>query len=288
VKRSNRLVILIGLLLAALAFVGIVIVLNQSAATPQAEAPTETVLVATEAIAIGDPVTADVVEEQQVAIGAAVRTPLRAESQVQGQPALFAIPAGSQVTQEAIGLGIGAQNIAQQLGEGERAIGFVIDRVQGVDFLVQPGDSVDVVTSINVAGDGSTGLVRTVKTILQNKRVLYVSNSRLQAAPAASPAAGDGGAPAPAAEFATIVIVIAGTDQDAEVIRFAQRTATEIGDQVPSALSLTLRAPGDETIEETTGITIDQLIEDYGVPIPDMTDLEELQAGDESQPEPAP
>jgi hypothetical protein len=144
------------------------------------------------------------------------------------------------------------------------------------------------VTSINVAGDGSTGLVRTVKTILQNKRVLYVSNSRLQAAPAASPAAGDGGAPAPAAEFATIVIVIAGTDQDAEVIRFAQRTATEIGDQVPSALSLTLRAPGDETIEETTGITIDQLIEDYGVPIPDMTDLEELQAGDESQPEPAP
>jgi Flp pilus assembly protein CpaB len=277
VKRSNRLVILIGLLLAALAFVGIVIVLNQNTATPQAETPTETVLVATEAIAIGDPVTADVVEETKVEVGAAIQTPLRDESQVQGQPALFAIPQGSQVTQEALGLGIGAQNIAQQLNEGERAIALVVDRVQGVDFLVQAGDSVDILTSINVTEEPAT---RTVKTVLQNKRVLYVSNSRIEAAPAASPAAGDGSAPAPAPEVASVVIVIAGTDQDAELIRFAQRTATEIGDQVASALSVTLRGQDDETVEDTTGVTVDQLIDEYGVLIPDLTQIQELLAGE--------
>ena len=67
-KRSNRLVILVGVLLAVLTFVAIVILLNNQPeggeATP--EAVTETVLVATEAIAIGDTVTPDKVEEQQI------------------------------------------------------------------------------------------------------------------------------------------------------------------------------------------------------------------------------
>ncbi len=71
------------------------------------EAVTETVLVATEDIAIGDPVTPDLVEEQQIDPEAVQGTPLRSATAVSGQPALFPIPAGSQVTGEAIGLGDG-------------------------------------------------------------------------------------------------------------------------------------------------------------------------------------
>ena len=278
-KRSNRLVILVGILLAVLAFVGIVVVLNQNAGQEQQGPLMETVLVATQDVAIGDPVTPDMVEPRQVEADAVVGTPLRDASQVQGQPALFAIPAGTQVTQAALGLGLGVQNIAGQLSDGERAIAFVMDRAQAVDFLLQPGDTVDVLASIHLLPpDEGLGIIRSVKVLLQNKRVLYVSDSRIEAAAAAAAAtpAPDGQAPPAAAPVTTVVIIIAGTDQDAEIIRFAQRSAGEVGENVAASLSVTLRPGGDETVQNTTGITIEQLIEDYGLLIPDLTEIIEL------------
>jgi len=290
VKRSNRLVILVGLLLAVVAFVITVVVLNQNqTATEQVGPPKTTVLVATEDIAIGDPVTEELVETRQVELDAVIGIPLRDESQVQGQPALFAIPSGSQVTQASLGLGLGAQNISGQLEAGERAIAVVVDRVQGVDFLIQAGDSVDIVASINLVSnetDDISDIIRSAKTLLQNKRVLYVSDSRLQADTTATPPP-DGGAPV-AAPIENVVIIIAGTDQDAEVLRFTQRSATEIGDLLHSSLSVTLRAPGDDAIEETTGITIEQLLADYGLQIPDLTGIQELRPDASAQPQPAP
>jgi Flp pilus assembly protein CpaB len=289
VKRSNRLVILVGVLLAVLAFVGIVVVLNQNQAAQQVGPTMATVLVASGDIAIGDPVTPDVVETREIEADAVLGTALTDVSQVQGQPALFAIPAGTQVTQTALGLGVGAQNVSGQLLDGERAIAFVVDRVQGADFLVQAGDSVDVIGAIHLSvngGDDVIDQVRSVKTVLQNKRVLYVSNSRMQAAAAATPGP-DGEPVAPAPVFDSVVIIIAGTDQDAEVLRYVQRTATEIGDHTVSGLSVTLRAPGDDSVETTTGITIEQLIDTYGLLIPNMSDLTDLQ-GAVSSPEPAP
>ncbi len=97
-KRSNRLVILVGVLLAVLAFVAIVILLNQREEAVVPEEVTETVLVATQDIDIGDPVTPDLVEAQEVQPDAVQGTPLTDASAVSGQPALFAIPEGSQVT----------------------------------------------------------------------------------------------------------------------------------------------------------------------------------------------
>jgi len=279
VKRSNRLVILVGVLLAVLAFVGIVVVLNQNAGQAQQGPLMETVLVATRDIAIGDPVTPDMVEPRDVEADAVIGTPLRDTSQVQGQPALFAIPSGTQVTQAALGLGLGVQNIAGQLSDGERAIAFVMDRVQAVDFLLQPGDTVDIVASVHLLPpDEQLGVIRSVKVLLQNKRVLYVSDSRIEAAAAAAEAtpAPDGEAPPAAAPVTTVVIIIAGTDQDAEIIRFAQRSAGEAGENVASSLSVTLRPGGDETLQTTTGITIEQLIENYGLLIPDLTEIAEL------------
>ena len=65
----------------------------------------QTVLVATEDIDIGEEVTPAKVEELDVDPEAVQGTPLASTSAVPGQPALFAIPEGSQVTGEAIGLG---------------------------------------------------------------------------------------------------------------------------------------------------------------------------------------
>jgi len=291
VKRSNRLVILVGVLLAVLAFVAIVILLNQRDTELPPEEVRETVLVATQAIEIGDPVTPDIVEEQQILPEAVQAEPLRSSTAVSGEPALFAIPAGSQVTAQAIGRGTGAPdvNIAERLEPGEKAISFQVDRATGVDFLVKEGDSIDIVVSQQISVlqetadsaanedpeaparfEAVTGLSdqRTVKAILQDKRVLYVSATRAFA-PEPVDTDGDG---VPDAEgeqvpIDSVIIVFAGTDQDAEVIKFAQNDLSEVG-----FLTAVVRHADDAEIVETEGVTIDQLVEVYGLRIPSIVE----------------
>ena len=87
------------------------------------------------------------------------------------------------------------------LNPGEKAISFQVDRVTGLDFLVTRGDTIDVILSQQISVlqetadsaanpdenaparfENVTGLQdqRTVKAVLQNKRVLYVSATRAQ------------------------------------------------------------------------------------------------------------
>jgi pilus assembly protein CpaB len=282
VKRSNRLVILVGVLLAVLAFVLVVILLNGQGGqnNPQATLKTK-VLVAKENIDIGTAVTPEMVDVIEVDPDAAVGTALHDPSQVGGRPALVAVPAKSQVNQETFGVG-GNADIASQLKPGEKAIAIQVDRTTGLDFLVQPGNIVDVVLAADVkvlqpTADSTKdnprfepvqGLedARTVKTVLQQKRVLYVSQSRQQVAAAAASASAQAGTQAqqPAAALPdSIIIVIAGTDQDAELLRFAQKNQTESG-----VLGVTIRATGDTADETTTGVTIDLLVKNYGLPVP--------------------
>jgi Flp pilus assembly protein CpaB len=283
VKRSNRLVIFVGVLLAILAFVGIVILLNGTT-KPQLETTTVNVLVAKQDIAIGDPVTPDKVDAQPVDQAAVSGTPLHDASQVAGQPALVAIPKGAQVNQEAIGLTTGGNPLGAQLKPGEKAIAFQVDRVTGLDFLVKAGDHVDIVLSEKItvlqpttdtvgkpAGQQRFETVqgldaaRTVKTILQNKRVLYVSQSRQAQAAAAAASPAPGGQAQTPATIEKVVIVIAGTDQDAEVLKFAQNDVSEVG-----TLTAVIRSTQDSASEKTTGITIDRLVTQYGLAIPNI------------------
>lgn len=292
-KRSNRLVILVGVLLAVLAFVGIVILLNQRPSGPAvAETPKTTVLVANQDIAIGDEVTPETVTAQEVDPAAVDGTALADPSQLRNRTALVAIPEGAQVNAETFGQ-IGNQriDITGQLRPGEKAIALQVDRVTGIDFLVKQGDLVDLIISQQISvlqptADSAqapdapqrfevvAGLtdVRTVKTVLQSKRVLYVSDTRIQAeeAPEPSPDAATTPAQQPPV-IERVIIVFAGTDVDAELIKFAQRDSGEIG-----AFSVTLRNPEDEAVEETEGMTLDALVERYSLPIPNIvTDLEE-------------
>jgi Flp pilus assembly protein CpaB len=295
VKRSNRLVILVGVLLAVLAFVAIVILLNTQANTPVAEEEVkQTVLVATEDIDRGEQVTPDKVETAEIDPDAVQGKPLSDPSAVLGQPAVFAIPAGSQVTSQAIGVGTDAtRNLAALLDPGEKAISFQVDPVTGADFLVKPGDSIDIVMSQSITVlqetadsaantdenaparfEAVTGLEnqRTVKAILQDKRVLYVSANRAQTPEPVEDTNEDGvvnddDAPPAEAAIDSVIIIFAGTDQDAEVIKFAQNALGEQG-----ALTAVVRHADDDAVEETLGITIDQLVAEYGVRIPDIVE----------------
>ena len=98
------------------------------------------VLVAKADIAIGDSVTPDLVEVKEVDPEAVSGTRIADPSQLTGSPALFPIKAGSQVSKEAVGLGTIANIcITCQLEPGEKAIAFQVERVTGLDFLIQRG-----------------------------------------------------------------------------------------------------------------------------------------------------
>jgi Flp pilus assembly protein CpaB len=283
VKRSNRLVILVGVVLAVLAFVGVLFVLNSQTAGPgPEETPKATVLVATRDIAIDEEVTPDMVEVAEVEPGAVVGHPFTDPSQLTGRPAVVEIPEGTQVNQEAVGLVLGATCISCQLQPGEKAIAFQVDRVTGLDFLILPGDRIDVIVRQNISVLQVTadtinnppdqqrfevvpGLeaAPTVKTVLQNKRVLYVSQAREVLGPEPTPAPEGGEAAAP--EISSVIIVVAGTDQDAELVKLAQNDVNTVG-----LLTAILRSRDDDVAEATTGLTLKLLIDQYGVPVPNI------------------
>ena len=281
-KRSNRLVILVGVLLAVVAFVGIVVLLGTKSTGPgQTETSTVNVLIAKVDIAIGDSVTPDKVDVKPVNPDEVSGTRFGDPSQLTGKPALFPVPKGTQVSQEVVGL-TNNYCIACQLQPGEKAIAFQVDPVTGLDFLIQPGDHIDIVFRSDItvlqqtadsAGSGHprfepvTGLeaAPTVKTLLQNKRVLYVSATKIQpvANPNATPAPGSNNATAN--PIASVVVIFAGSDADAELIKFAQTDNTVIG-----KLSTILRNTKDEAQETTTGITLRILVDTFGIPVPQI------------------
>ena len=284
-KRSNRLVILVGVLLAVLAFVGIVVLLNNpSGGNGNVPIAKVTVLVAKEKIAIGSAVTPDMVTETELDPAAVLGTRFASASQLTGRPVIYDIAKGGQVSQDAFG-STGAVCIECQLKPGEKAIAFQVDEVTGLAFLLQPGDHIDVVLAQDVQPVQQTqesidtqnrdpqvqarwelvnGLnnVRTVKTILQDRRVLYVGATRPQPAtdPNASPAAAVGD---------HVIVIFAGTDQDAELIKFAQSNLGEIG-----SLTAVLRDTQDTAADGiTTGVTLELLIQQYGVTVPNIIPL---------------
>ena len=286
-KRSNRLVILVGVLLAVLAFVGIVVLLGQPKSSETVKKQTVDVLVATQDIAIGDSVTPALVEVKAVDPAAVLGTRFSDPSQLTGTPALFPIGAGSQVSKEAVGGGAGTGTcIACQLKPGEKAIAFQVDPVTGLDFLLQPGDHIDIIfrgevqvvqqTADSIGTDQPrfepvAGLesAPTVKTLLQDKRVLYVSATKIKpiADPNATPVPGQAGKAE--AVLTSIVVIFAGSDADAEVVKFAQSDVNTTG-----VLTAVLRRTDDQVIEDTTGVTFKILVERFGIPVPDIIQVQ--------------
>ena len=179
-------------------------------------------------------------------------TPLASTSAVSGQPALFAIPEGSQVTAEVIGLGGDTPwTSPRSLNPGEKAIAFQVDRVTGLDFLVKAGDHIDIVLSQQTQrppGDRRLGatLMRTPAAVRERHRPRGPAHGQGRPAEQARPlrqrharpvpdpvdADGDGVAdPEQPAQpvIDSVIIVFAGTDQDAELIKFAQNALGEVG-----------------------------------------------------------
>lgn len=272
-KRSNRLILLIGLFLAAVAFVGIIVVLGSGGGgntSPGLDATKTTYIVAAKDIPLGTSVTQDMVESKDV--------------RTTDKPAdAFTLPAdaiGKTVTTDvAVGQKIGPQtfatttvdvNIGRLLDTGRRAMAVQVDQVSGVGTLVVPGDRVDVVIGISgadkfpvVTTDPQTnqtsivpGLNATsVKAIIQNLQVV----GSLLPPPTTDTTTNTGtDGTAPTLNGQTQIVILAVTAQQAEVLRFAQ---------IDGTITLVLRSPDDKDAPDdvTTGITLAQLVDAWAV-----------------------
>ena len=294
-KRSNRLVLLIGVFLAVIAFVGIALLLtgNQTTTPKGPEQITElpTVL-AKQDIPLGQTVTAEMLDVQNVKVDARKNTAFQAASQVIGQIARRKITTGAQLeaadfsTSET---GCGTIDVPPTL----RAMSVQVDQVSGVGTVINSGDFVDMVVGftgdkfpvVTLNPDDNTisavaGLNGTsVKLLLEGMQVLC-----RQLPPAPAPAQGQqqqggttnqGGQTTTSLNGQQEIVILGVTPTQAEVIKFSQ---------LDGSVSLVLRSAADFQRDPATGaiippapsgsegITLKKLTTDFSVPIPELVE----------------
>jgi pilus assembly protein CpaB len=263
-----------GVVLAAVAFVAVLALANFTAPQAPAQNPDVTVVVAATDLALGTAITPELMTTTQRQQAEAAGTYQRTEDLV-GRVVRRTVGVGQAFTAADFETGVTAL-LASSLRPGLRAIAVPLSRVDSVGALLQPGDYVDVIITLTEADGlypqvlvnpnfgrvGPDGAIETnpyisvdqfvnsttVKVVVQNVQVLasmFASTEPTNVVVTAS---------APP----EIVVVLAVTPQQSEVIRFAQ---------VNGNVSLVMRFPGDSATADapTTGITLRELIDRWGV-----------------------
>jgi len=263
-KRSNRLILLIGLFLAVVAFVGVILLTGNNSSgggTPTTTpVPTTAKLVkAATDIAAGTKLTASMVELDEVPLAAAGPDTIPDTGLAIGKTIRQSVTKGETVTYSFfISSGV-ETNVTDGLPRGLRAIAVQVSQVTGVGTLIQNGDHVDVVISMkiqNVIADpknpGQVVNVGTpegsVKMVLQNALVVgtllppVAASAQASPTPAPSGQAGSGSqGPATSLNGQSEMVIVAVTANQAEIIRYAQLYADPATDNI----SLVLRSPKD-------------------------------------------
>jgi Flp pilus assembly protein CpaB len=289
-KRSNRLVLLVGIFLAVLAFVGIFVLLGQggnpnngnNARNPQVT----TRVIALQDIPLGAVITDAMVDTQtDIPIEQAATNGIKDQALVIGQTARQAVKAGQEITQATLAGGVAGQCTEVKVPTGQRAVAVQVDQVTGVGTLIKPGDFVDMVVGFTgdkfpvvqvqpQAGTGAAGITvvsglnsTSVKLLLQGMQVLC---SLLPPPPVdanGQPVAQQG------LNGQQEIVIISVNSQQAEVVKYAQ---------LDGNVSLVLRNAGEffdpntnEPIpaipDVTTGITLKVLVDGgYGVLPPEV------------------
>ncbi len=272
-KRSNRLILLIGFFLAAAAFVGVVMLLGSGGGTPP-EPTTTTYIVAARDIPFGATVTADMIETKEVRITEMPDGAYTLPADAIGQTTTDTVLKGRKIGPQTFSTVTVNPDIARLLNAGRRAMSIQVSPADGAGMLIKPGDRVDVVVSISglekfpiVTTDPVTGQLTpvsginatSVKAIIQNVEVVGLLSPTTAVAPAA-------GGQAPAVDpNAPSTVILSVSAQEAEVLRFAQIDAT---------ITLILRSPEDKEApnEETTGITLRRLVDGWAVIPPQIVE----------------
>jgi Flp pilus assembly protein CpaB len=305
VKRSNRLVILIGVFLAVAASGGVIILTSSGGGvggpkgtpTPTPE-PTVTVVIAKVDMALGDKITQDMLATTTMKISErdalGVQT-YSSPAQVIGKVAGGSVAKGSVLTAASFltaGSMTQGQDLASAVAPGKVAVSIEVDQVNGVGTLVVPGDRVDIILSVWVDQLAITstaenpkwritlpgGTQVTSKMIIQNRKVLVTllpTSSSTTQTTTGGPAASGVPVAQPTAQTVTnngqhMIVVVEVQPDEAEIIRWAQREE-KVDPQNYIDLGLALRSDKDNDAPNVTtpGITFRQLVTIYGVLPPD-------------------
>ena len=279
-RRTSRLVLLLGIFLAALTFVVVLFLGNNNQPTTGQSGPTApptqlpTVVAAVD-IPLGTVVTADMLTSRTIAVPSREVNVLGDVSEGVGKTTRTNIVAGAQVHSTDF------QNRAVPITvpAGKRAFPVQVNELTGVLNLLDVGDSVDLIISlrgdafpvVQVLADGSVTVVSGINPLsiklpllLQDVQIIGVLD-----APAPAPAEGQAGAPAastkPTITGANKLLVLAVTPAQAEVLLFARTTGT---------LDAILRPPSDagQTVE-TTGVILKTLVDTYGILPPEIVQV---------------
>jgi Flp pilus assembly protein CpaB len=289
VKRTNRLILVVGILLAVVAFVGIIFVFNQKGPGGQAEIPQANIIVAKRDIKLGDAIQEGDIDKQQIPLSDKRPEYVAQPGDVVGQVARTDIAKGAILTTTMFA-GSGQTSISKDLPAGMVAMAVRVDAATGVGTLILPGDRVDVVMTVpfKVTGvpnplaspiPGSTTWTLTMdpspstKMIVQNVEVRAILGATASAAGTSTD--GSSGGTAPDLSQIQQTVVLGMTPQQAEVVEFAGQAGVTKQGILQGALfnlTLVLRSPKDKNAPavETTGVVLQTMMEKYGLlpPIP--------------------
>jgi pilus assembly protein CpaB len=283
-KRSNRLVLLVGVFLAIVAFIAVLLLSSRDEPTEPGVVTELPTVIATTDIPLGSQITADQVTTEVKKLTERDADAFGDESQVLGKTVRQPVVAGAAITATTLSGGTQGQILDIVVPEGMRAITVQVDQITGVGTVIKTGDYVDMIVGFQadkfpvittnpvddsftvVAGLNSTS----VKMLLQGMQVL---GTLLPPPPAQDPNA-------PQAEPGTAltgqqeIVALAVDAQQAEIIKFAQ---------LDGSISLVLRSPkdfidpatglpfeGGRLPDPTTGVILKILVDNFGVLPPEL------------------
>jgi pilus assembly protein CpaB len=286
-KRSNRLVLLVGVFLAIVAFIAVLLLGGQGDQQPPPVTEQDTVVAAVD-IPLGARITAEQVKVIKLPIASRNATAFSSPTQVLGKRVRQPVVTDAQLDASTFGDTSQGTIFDIEVPPGKRAITVQVDQVTGVGTVIKTGDYVDMVVGIradkfpvittNPVDDTFTvvsGINGTsVKLLLQGMQVL---GTLLPPPPAQ--AQGQEGQPAEGQSGTALtgqqeIVALSVNADQAEVIKFAQ---------MDGEISLILRS-GDDFInpdtgqpidppplpDPTTGIILKSLVDRYGVLPPEL------------------
>jgi Flp pilus assembly protein CpaB len=279
VKRSNRLILLIGVLLAAVAFVGIIFVFNNQSSGTTQPVVTANVVVATKDIKLGEAVTDRMVGTKQIPLADKKTDQYSDPGEIIGQVVRTDVTSGAIITQ-AMFVATGSPNLGKDLPAGFVAVAVRVDAITGVGTLINAGDRVDVIMTVEMTPvtvtpvqvtpgqEAAPPQVTKVDALTGKSSKLLLQNIEVRGTIATVAATDSTTATAVDPLTTQQIVILAVTPQQAEVIQFAQQQALTMPSALPNNnLTLILRSPKDKDAPPvtTTGVVLETLIKDYGV-----------------------